>query len=304
MSKIDFMNLYFDVEDNTNISTDLEPAITRDHIDRLTDNIDTLRTILGINELIPMSAGSTIKRYKIKVTRGAKQAAEGDIIPLSKVTREEIDPIELELNPVRKLTTAQSIQRVGLELALNKTDDELIADVQKDIRNDFFDMITADTAQKASGGANLQAALAQAWGALSVYFEDKDIGNTIYFVNPLDAADYLGEHSITVENAFGIRYVEDFLGLGMTIITPRVTQGTVYATVSNNLNCAYVPQNGDVGNTFGLGADETGLVGMNHSLANDRASVQSLILSGVKFYVEDASGVISSAIGSSAEDAG
>lgn len=289
-------NLYFDVETNTNISTDFEPAITIDHVNRIAENIETLRNALSVTQMIPMPAGSTIKRYRTTVTKGAKQASEGDIIPLSKVERKALTPLVLELTPYRRLTTAQAIQRVGMSLALNQADDALVQEIRKDVRNDFFTMITANTATAAAGGATLQEAIAQAWGSMATYFEDKD-ATPVYFVNPLDVATYLGGANISTQTAFGFDYVENFLGMGTAFITPRVTQGDVFSTAKENINGVYVPQGGDVADAFDLTFDETGLVGMTHSRADDRASVQSLILMGVLFYPEDASGIIKSHIG-------
>lgn len=294
MTKLNYLNLYFDVEENTVASTDLEPAVSIDHVNRLSDNIATLQRALGITAMTPMASGTLIKRYKTTVTKGAKQSAEGDIVPLSKVERKPLDPITLELTPYRKLTTAQAIQKVGSAIALEETDTALEKEIRKDVRDAFFKLIKAGTGT-ASGGATLQAAAAQAWGALSVYYEDKDV-TPVYFVHPLDVATYLGEASITTQNAFGFQYVENFLGLGNAFVTPQVTQGTVYATVSENLNGAYVPQGGDVADAFDLTFDESGMVGMTHSRADDRASIQTLIMTGVVFYPEDASGVIASKI--------
>lgn len=292
----EYLKQLFEVEENTNISTDFAPAITIDHVNRIADNIETLRQALGITQMIPMPAGSTVKRYKTTVTKGAKQAAEGDIVPLSKVERKPLQDLTLELNPYRRLTTAQAIQRVGIDIALNKADDELVGEIRKDVRNDFFDMITANTATAAAGGNTLQEAAAQAWGSLSVYFEDKDV-TPVFFVNPLDVATYLGSAQIITQTAFGMSYLEGFLGIANAFITSKVTQGHVFATVTENLNGVYVPQGGDVADAFDLTFDETGIVGMTHSRADDRASIQTLIMMGVMFYPEDASGVFDSKIG-------
>lgn len=296
MNKYDFKTLYFDVEENTNVSTDFEPAISIDYVERIAENIQTLQRALGITQMIPMADGNVVKRYRTTVTKGAKQAAEGDIVPLSKVERVPLDPLILELEFYRKLTTAQALQRVGTQIALNDSDTALMKEIRKDVRDKFFALITANTATSAAGGANLQAAAAQAWGSLSVYFEDKDV-TPVYFVNPLDVATYLGSAQITVQNVFGFDYVENFLGLGNAFITPQIPQGAIYATVQENLNGVYVPQGGDVADAFDMTYDETGIVGMTHSRADERASIQTLIAMGVLFFPEDASGVIKSYIG-------
>ena len=295
MNTFDYRTLIFDVEPNTTTSTDVDPVISIDHVNRLIDGIKTLQTVLGITGLTPMAAGSQVKRYKTTVTKGGKQAAEGDVIPLTKVERKPLAPLTLELNTYRKLTTAQAIQKTGTAIALNETDTALVKEVQKDVRNAFFATITGEGATTAASGDTLQKAAAQAWGSLSVYFEDKDV-TPVFFLNPLDVADYLGTAAITTQTAAGVSYLENFLGMGNAIITPRVTKGNVFATVSENLNAVYVPQGGDVANAFDLTYDESGMVGMTHSRADDRASINTLIMSGVLFYTEDAAGVIKSTI--------
>ena len=42
------------------------------------------------------------------------------------------------------------------------------------------------------------------------------------------------------------------------------------------------------------------MVGMTHSRADDRASIQTLIMTGVVFYPEDATGIVKSAINAGA----
>lgn len=295
MKTFDYRTLIFDVEPNTTTSTDVDPVISIDHVNRLIDGIKTLQTVLGITSLTPMAAGSQVKRYKTTVTKGSKQAAEGDVIPLTKVERKPLAPLTLELNTYRKLTTAQAIQKTGTAIALNETDTALVKEVQKDVRNAFFTTVTGEGYTQAAGGDTLQKAAAQAWGSLSVYFEDKDV-TPVFFLNPLDVADYLGTAAITTQTAAGVSYLENFLGMGNAIITPRVTKGNVFATVSENLNAAYIPQGGDVADAFDLTYDESGMVGMTHSRADDRASINTLIMSGVLFYTEDAAGVIKSEI--------
>lgn len=295
MNDMTYKTLYFEAEANTTTSTDIEPAVSIDHVNRLANNIATLQKALGITHMTPMAAGSTIKRYKTTVTKGSKQAAEGDIIPLTKVERKPLDPIKLEINLKRKLTTIQAIQASGRAIALDETDTALSREMVKDVRDSFFSMITAGTATAAAGGATLQAAAAQAWGQLSVYFEDID-ATPVFFLNPLDVATYLGDASITTQEAFGFRYIESFLGMGTAFISPKVTKGTIFATATENLNGAYVPQGGDVAEAFDLTYDESGMVGMTHSRIDERASIQTTMVSGVVFYPEDASGVIKSQI--------
>jgi hypothetical protein len=295
MKKLNFKHLYFDAPTNTTKSTDLAPAKTIDHINRLVGNISTLQKILGVTQMIPMAAGNTVKRYKNTVTKAAQQVGEGEEIGLTKVTRAPLTDLTLTLKKYLKLTTAEAIQKVGKEIALEETDNAVLEDVQKDVRDAFFTSLTANGGSAGTNAATLQAVLANLWGALSVYFEDKEV-QSIFFVNPLDVATYMGSAAITIQTLGALQYVENFLGLGTVILTPRITQGTVYATAVQNLNGVYVPQGGDLADTFDLTYDQSGLVGMTHSRVDGRASVNTLLLSGVLFYAEDQTGVYHASI--------
>ena len=295
MNKLYFIPSQFDVEENTNISTDFEPAISIDHTNRLREGIKKLQEVLGITDMKPMPAGTSIKLYGVTVTKGGKQPAEGDIVPLSKVERKLIDTIELELDPKRRLTTGQAIQSTGKERAINEADEALIAEVRKDIKDAYYTTLAAGTGT-APAGDNFQKACANVWGALNVFYEDMDV-TPVFFVNPLDVATYLGDAAISTQTAFGMSYIENFLGMGNAIISSKVEQGTVIGTAVQNLNGAFVPVGGDVATAFGLTYDASGLVGLNHSLAADRFSINSLLVSGVVFYAENAGGVFKATIG-------
>lgn len=284
----------FEVEENFNVAADYDPAISIDHVDKLAKNFQELQKILGIVNAVPMAAGTLIKRWKTTVTkRGGAGIAEGEVIPLSKVTRVALDPIELELRKYRRATGIESVQK-NREIALNDADSALVRDVRKDVKADFFAIVNG-AAGTATAGADMQKAAANLWAALGTYFEDTD-ATPIYFLNNQDVADYLGAASITMQTSFGLTYIENFLGLGPAFVSPNFTQGAVYATAKENLHMAYVPANGDAADAFGLTYDESGLVGMTHAVKTENASIESLIVTGVKFYVEDASGVFKAAI--------
>lgn len=290
-----YIGQLFEVEANTIVTTDLEPAVSIDHNQRLVTGVQSLRTALGITQLTPMAAGTQVKQYKYTKGTSPEQVAEGEIIPLTKYDRKLVNTFEIVLKKYRKQTTAEAIQRAGRRVAVNDTDTLLIREVEKEVKADFFKAINAGTGTATPTAVGLQAALAAVWGKVNVYYQDID-ATPVYFVNPLDVADYLATASITTQNAFGFSYVENFLGLGMAILDASVTQGTVLGTARENLNGAYTPASGDVGTTFNLTADETGMVGMTHYLDADRASVDTLLMSGCVFYAEDASGIFKAAI--------
>ena len=142
----------------------------------------------------------------------------------------------------------------------------------------------------------MQAALAAAWGQLQTKFED-DTAEAVYFVNPLDIADYLATASITVQDVFGMNYIENFLGLGTVIMSSKITKGTFVATAKENLVMYYLTMSGDVAYAFDLTTDETGYVGIKSGYQNEeRAQIESLVMDGINIFVEYAAGVVKGTI--------
>lgn len=278
----------FAAETGTTVSADLAPAISVDFTSRISQNIVELQELLGITDLIPMAAGTDIKIYKWTVDELAAQVGEGEDIGLTHVKRELADTIALDLDKYRRSTTAETIQKVGRDIAINQSDEKLVQKVQKGIKGSLYTVLKAGTGT--ATGANLQKVLANLWAKLQKYYEDEDV-NPVYFVNPQDVADYLGTAQITMQTAFGFTYIENFLGLGTAIVSPQVTEKNPIATAKENLRGAYVPMSGDVAQTFGLIADTTGLVGMTHSTKTGNATVDTLLMSCVKFFPEFQDGV-------------
>lgn len=278
---------------NTTMSTDLEPAISIDFTSRIGTNITELKEVLGVSDLTPMPAGTDVKIYEMKKTNAPAQVGEGETIPLTKIERKLKTTITLDLDKYRKNTTAETIQKTGRDVAINMTDEKLVTEIQKDIKKAFYTTLAAGTGT--ATGTTLQVTLANLWAKLQTRFEDMDV-SPIYFINPQDVADYLGTAQVSVQTAFGFNYISDFLGLGTVIVSPQVTAKTVIATAKENLNGAYVPVSGDVGNIFGLTADETGIVGMTHQVKTENASIDTLVISCVKFYPEFADGVFKGTI--------
>ena len=271
-------------ETNINVAADLTPGISIDFVSKFTSNITELQRVLGITEMEAMASGTTIKIYKMECGDIAAQVGEGETIGLTKVTRVLAGTKELVLNKYRRNTSAESIQKHGRDMAINQCDEKLVAKIQKEVKQDFFDMLATGTGTAA--GTGLQATLANSWGALNVAHEDEG-ATPIHFLSPLDVAEYLGSAQITMQNAFGLSYVEDFLGLGTVVISPRVPKGKTISTAKENLHGAYIPANsGDVARSFGLTSDSTGLVGMKHSADDTNATLNTLMMSGVLFYPE------------------
>ena len=299
MNKKEFMRLqlFAGAATNTIVAADLEPAISIDFTSRIHQNIDELRQLLGVSELIPMAAGTDIKIYEMTKENTPAQVAEGVTIPLTEIKRKLKTTISITLDKYRKNTTAEAIQKVGRNMAVNQTDEKLISEIQKDVKKAFYTALATGTGT--ATGTSLQITLANLWAKLQTRYEDMDV-SPIFFINPQDVADYLGTAQLTMQTAFGFTYIENFLGLGTAVISPQVEAKSIYATAKENLNGAYVPVSGDVAQTFSLTYDTTGTIGMTHQMKSDNATIDTLIISCVKFFPEYADGVFKGTIAAAA----
>lgn len=251
-----------------------------------------LMEALGVTRKIPMAEGTTMYVYKTTGTLQSGLVPEGEIIPLSQYTRVKEPVGEITLKKWRKATSAEAIKKSGYAEAVNTTDAKLLNDVQKGIRSDFFTFLNGIDVGTVVGGENLQKVLANSWGHLQVLYED-DAVSAVHFINPLDISDYLGSATITVQTAFGMNYIEDFLGLGTVVMNSHVTRGMVISTAKDNLVLYYLTMNGEIANAFDLTADQTGYIGIKSGYANnERAQIESLVMSGIQFLIDYVDGVV------------
>lgn len=250
---------------------------------------------MSITRQIPKQAGYALKAYKAVGTLQDGNVAEGDTIPLSLYETEPVDFGEIVLKKWRKATSAEAIIEKGYDQAVTMTTDKMMSDVQKGIRSDFFTFLATGTG-KASGDT-FQATLAHAWGQLEILFED-DTVSAVHFMNPLDVADYLGTANITTQNAFGMKYVEDFLGLGKTFFNSSVPKGKIYSTAAENLVAYYIPANGaDLDEAFSFTTDETGYIGIHEAPDYTNMTASDTVISGIKLMAERIDGVVVGTIG-------
>ena len=259
------------------------------------ENVRKLMEALGVTRKIAKQAGTVLKAYKAVGTLEDGAVAEGDTIPLSKYTTEPVTFGELTLKKWRKATSAEAIVERGYDQAVEMTTDRMLRDVQKAIRTDLFGFLATGTGK--ANGVDMQSALAQAWGQLQVKYEDHAI-QAVYFVNPLDIADYLGAAQISTQTAFGMTYVEDFLGLGTVIMNASVPKGKIYATAKENIVLYYIPVNGaDLGEAFDFTSDETGYIGIHETPDYTNMTASDTVVNGMVFFAERIDGVIVGTIG-------
>lgn len=289
------------VVDNRTKTGDLAPAISLDMNTRFVQTIAGLQEVLGVTSMLPMNEGDTVKTYKTVKDVKTGVVGEGDEIPLSKYSRAVDQTITLAIHKHRIEVTAEAIQKYGEAIAINLRDEEALLDAQYEILTDFYSMLTTSaTSSSTITKTSFQAALAGAWAKLRTILKRKNV-TPIYFVSTEDVAEYLGAANITVQTAYGLSYVENFLGLGTVIVTPELTKGTIYATAKENINGVYIPvASSAVGRTFGMTPDATGMVGMKHFTNDVTLCLNTLLVDGVKFYPELKDAVVKATISANA----
>lgn len=286
--------MYTTAESNLITTSQMSKAREVDFVAQFTHNsLAKLIEVLGVTRKIPMMEGTTMYLYTTSGTLQSGSVSEGAVIPLSQYSTTKTPVGSITLKKWRKAVTAEAIKKSGYDAAVQDTDRALLRDVQKTVRSDFFTLLNGSIVGSTSAAADtLQAALATAWGQLQIKFED-DACEPVHFINPLDIADYLKTANITVQTAFGMNYIEDFLGLGTVILNSGVTQGNIISTAKENIILYYLTVNGDVARAFSLTADELGYIGIKSGYQNEeRAQIESLVMSGIQFFVEYAAGVV------------
>lgn len=282
-------------ETNLTKSTDLKNAITIDVTNTFKENLNKLIEMLGITRKISLTSGSTIKTYKgynVTLDSGNGTVAEGEVIPLSKVTQEVAETKTVTLKKFRKATSGEAIALYGTDNAIANTDEALIRKIQKGIRTSLVNGIKNGTGEQTALGTGFQGALASAWGKLQVLFEDYGVENAVVFANPLDIAEYVAKAQISTQTAFGLTYLVDFTGT-VIISTTDITKGEIWATVPENIVFAYInPSQSDVAKAFGLASDETGYIGMTHFTDEQTLTYQTLVLSGIEIFAERLDGIV------------
>lgn len=284
---------------NTQTTSDVVTSMDIEFVNSFQGEYDRFSQLVGLFPASTMAAGTALYQYKVtgslldgtdaKGSSGTSYT-EGDFIARSKykVTRTPIG--EVEFVPYAKQTTAQAILKGGFEKAVMRTDRKAQQQIRAAIMSDFFALLGngTTTVAPASGTYNLQQLLAFVDAKLGDVLEtnDEETGDVVFFVNRQDAATYLGNATITTQNAFGVTYLESFLGVQNVILTNKVQSGTVYATPIENIH-VYGLDFASLGNAgLNYETNDLGLVGVHHEADYNYGSAETFLVRGAKFVPE------------------
>lgn len=282
-----------------NLTTTAEIQVAAREIDFVTRfgrNWDHLREILGIMRPIRKAPGAKLKSKKATVVLQSGTVGEGNDIPYSKATVEEIDYADLTIEKYAKAVSIEAIKDHGYDVAVAMTDDEFLYELQNEVTERFYAYL--NTGSLTSTEKNFQRALAMAKGNVINKFKQmhKSVTRVVGFVNVLDLYDYLGDAPITVQNAFGFQYIKNFMGYDTIILLSdaEIARGKVIATPVENIALYYVsPSDSDFARA-GLvyrTAGETSLIGF-HTQGNYKTAVsESFAIMGMTLFAEYLDGI-------------
>ena len=278
---------------HANISTSVREI---DFVTRFATNWEALREILGVTRPIRKAPGSKLVALTGSVELQSGNVGEGEEIPysLATVTQKEYGDITLE--KYAKAVSIEAVSKYGAQVAIAKTDDAFLAQLQNNVTNRFYDflktgLLTNVQTTFQSGLAMAQGYVRNMWKAMN-----KDITEVVGFVNILDFYTYLGGAQISVQRSFGMDYIKDFLGYRVIFLMDdtRVPRNTIIATPVENIIPYYVdPSDADFA-SLGLVytvAGETPFIGF-HAQGNYGTAVgENYALMGFTLFAEYLNGI-------------
>ena len=259
-------------------------------------NWDALRRILGIMRPIRKTPGTKLITYKASVALESGDVEPGEVIPYSKSTVVQAGMEDLSIKKYAKAVPIEDVAKYGAAIAIEKTDEAFRNELQNNVLSAFYAFM--NTGALTSIQTTWQMALAMAKGLVVDKFNKmrKTVTNVVGFANVLDAYSYIGAAGITVQTAFGISYVENFMGYSTLFLLsdPDIAVGTVIALPVENIDLYYIDPGDSEFARLGLNyttAGETNLIGY-HAEGNYTTAVgESFALMGMKLWAEYIDGI-------------
>ena len=276
-----------------------------DFVTRFNDNWDALRAILGVMRPIRKAPGTKLTSYKaaLKTTMASGSVAEGDVIPFTEFTVAPVSYSDIAIEKYAKSVSIEAVAKYGAAVAVQKTDDQFLVELQNNVLNKFYTFL--NTGALVGTQKTWQRALAIAKGAVLKKFAsmNKTVTEVVGFANIMDLYDYLGDAQITVQSAFGLNYVKDFMGYSTLFLLDdtKIAQKKVIAVPVENIDLYYIdPSDSDfaqLGLNFTV-AGETNLIGFHSEGDYTRATGNSFALMGMALWAEYLDGIAVVTVGS------
>ena len=268
-----------------------------DFVSRFNRNWDALRDIMGIMRPIRKAPGTQLVSYTASVTLESGDVDPGCVIPYSKYALTQATKSDIAIEKYAKAVTIEDVNKYGAANAIEKSDDEFLNQLQANVLTKFYTFLNTGSLE-VTGATTLQEALAKAKGAVLDKFNQmrKSVTEIVGFCNVLDFYNYLGAADISVQTAFGLTYVKNFLGYNTLFLLsdPDIEEGTVIATPRENIDLYYVdPSDSDFAK-LGLNyttQGETNLIGFHANGNYSTAVGESYAIMGLTLWAEYLDGI-------------
>ena len=252
-------------------------------------NLQALLDILGITRMIRKENGSVLKTKKVKGTLQSGDVPEGDEIPLSQYTVEEQNFDTIKIEKYRKSVSIEAIAEKGYDAAVQSTDDEFKSDLTNVVSDRFYAQLKAGSL--VGHESTWQMAFAMAIGKVVNKFQEmkRTATGVAVWVNTLDVYKYLGAADITVQTAFGFKYMKNFMGADVVFMTSQIPEGVVIATPLNNMVVYYVDPGDSEFVKAGLQYTTdptTGFIGFHVQGTYERAISDMFAIMGLRLFCE------------------
>jgi hypothetical protein len=264
-----------------------------DFVTRFSDSWKALIDLLQISNAVKKAPGTTLRNFTTKTVL-AESVDAGKDITASTVELTEVDVEDITLEKYLKTVTIEDVAKYGAEIAIQKTDDAFLNELQTNAITKWYSILKKGTLTGSK--TTWQAAIAGAVGLVVNKFAsiNKSASAVVAFVNTLDAYNYLGTANITVQIQSGLKYIQNFIGADVVILSDKVEQGTVYATPAENIVLYYVdPSESDfakLGLEFTV-EGATNLIGFHANGNYSNATGESYALTGVTLWAEYLDGI-------------
>ena len=252
-------------------------------------NLQALLDILGITRMIRKENGSVLKTKKVKGTLQSGDVPEGDEIPLSQYTVEEQNFDTIKIEKYRKSVSLEAIAERGYDAAVQSTDEEFKSDLTNVVSDRFYAQLKAGSL--VGHESTWQMAFAMAIGKVVNKFQEmkRTATGVAVWVNTLDVYKYLGAADITVQTAFGFKYMKNFMGADVVFMTSQIPEGVVIATPLNNMIVYYVDPGDSEFVKAGLQYttdSTTGFIGFHVQGTYERAISDMFAIMGLRLFCE------------------
>lgn len=271
-----------------------------DFVTRFDKNWDALRTILGIFKPIRKEPGTSLVTYeaqmKDETLQGGASVGEGEAIPFTQFKVVESKREDIVVEKYAKSLSLESVSKWGATVAIEKTDDAFMVELQNKVLKDFYTFLKTGTLKGTQ--KKWQKALAIAKGAVLNKFAgmNRNVTEVVGFANVMDFYDWLGDKEITVQTMFGLQYIKDFFGFSTLFLLPDdyIPAKTVIATPVENIDLYYIDPGDSDFKKLGLDyttSGETNLIGFHAGGNYTNATGETYAIMGMKLWAEYLDGV-------------